>query len=93
MEKLLIITPHLSTGGQPQYVLKKIELLNDIYDVYCIEYNFLSPHYVVQRNLIKKLIGNKFYSIGEGGLDLCNTIINITPRFNYEGFIYTTRCS
>jgi hypothetical protein len=30
MEKLLIITPRLSTGGQPQYVLKKIELLNDL---------------------------------------------------------------
>ena len=97
MEKLLIITPHLSTGGQPQYVLKKIELLNDIYDVYCIEYNFLSPHYVVQRNLIKKIIGNKFYSISEDNLDLCNTIINITPDIIWieeiaETFIKKEEC-
>jgi hypothetical protein len=27
MDKMLIITPHLSTGGLPQYLFKKIGLL------------------------------------------------------------------
>lgn len=80
MEKLLIITPHLSTGGQPQFVLKKIELLGNNYDVYCIEYNYLSPHYVVQRNEIKKLIGENFYSVGEQNINLIETIKNINPN-------------
>jgi glycosyltransferase involved in cell wall biosynthesis/GR25 family glycosyltransferase involved in LPS biosynthesis len=80
MDKLLIITPHLSTGGQPQYVLKKIELLKDTFDIYCIEYNYLSSHYIVQRNLIKNIIGNNFYSIGESGLDLCDIINTINPN-------------
>lgn len=78
-EKLLIITPHLSTGGQPQFVLKKIESLIEQYDVYCIEYNYLSPHYVVQRNIIKNLIGNNFYSIGEQDISLVETVKEINP--------------
>lgn len=60
---MLIITPHLSTGGLPQFVLKKIELLNEYYDIYCIEYDFLSPDYVVQRNKIKHLLGSKFFDL------------------------------
>ena len=79
MKKILIISPHLSTGGQPQYVLKKIDLLKDTYDVYCIEYNYLSPDYVVQRNLIKKLITENFYSIGEQNINLIETIEKINP--------------
>lgn len=79
-EKLLIITPHLSTGGQPQFVLKKIESLIEQYDIYCIEYSYLSPHYVVQRNLIKNLIGNNFYSIGEQNISLLETVKEINPN-------------
>ena len=30
MQKLLFIAPHLSTGGLPQYLTKKIELLREI---------------------------------------------------------------
>ncbi len=37
--KVLFITPHLSTGGGPQYLLKKIVQLNNYHDVYCIEYD------------------------------------------------------
>ena len=31
MKTLLIITPHMSTGGCPQVVAKKVELLKDYY--------------------------------------------------------------
>lgn len=79
MEKLVIITPHLSTGGLPQFVLKKIELLKDLYEIYCIEYEFLSPHFVIQRNKIKELLGNKFYSIQEQNILLIDIINKISP--------------
>ena len=32
MKKLLIITPHLSTGGAPQVTVNKIELLQNDFD-------------------------------------------------------------
>lgn len=96
-EKLLIITPHLSTGGQPQFVLKKIESLIEYYNIYCIEYNYLSPDYVVQRNQIKKLINNKFYSIGEQNLNLIETIKEVNPNIIWieeisETFITKQEC-
>lgn len=80
MEKLLIITPHLSTGGAPQFTLNKIELLKDSYDIYCVEYNFLSPHYVVQRNKIIELLGTKFYSLGNDKTQLLNIINKVKPN-------------
>ena len=33
MQKLLFIAPHLSTGGLPQYLTKKIELLQNEFDI------------------------------------------------------------
>lgn len=80
MEKMLIITPHLSTGGAPQFTLSKIELLKDTYDIHCIEYNFLSPHYVVQRNKILDLLSDKFKSLGENKDNLLNIINEINPN-------------
>jgi hypothetical protein len=38
MQKLLFIAPHLSTGGLPQYLTKKIELLRDTYEIYLVEW-------------------------------------------------------
>lgn len=79
MEKLLIITPHMSTGGCPQFVLKKIELLREFYDIYCIEYNFLSPHFVVQRNKVISLLGDKFIPLYDKKYTIIDHIIRIEP--------------
>ena len=38
MKTLMIITPHMSTGGCPQIVAKKVELLKDIYNIIVIEW-------------------------------------------------------
>ena len=38
MQKLLYVTPHLSTGGAPQYLLRKLELLLNDYDIHVIEF-------------------------------------------------------
>jgi glycosyltransferase involved in cell wall biosynthesis len=67
MKKLLFITPHLSTGGLPQYLTKKIELLNDAYDIYVIEYDDITGGVlVIQKNKIKNLIGDKLITIPFG---------------------------
>ena len=79
MEKLLIIASHLSTGGAPQFTLNKIELLKDKYEIYCVEYDFLSPDFVVQRNRIINLLGGNFISLGEDKFRLINIIEEIKP--------------
>jgi glycosyltransferase involved in cell wall biosynthesis len=70
MKKLLIITPHMSTGGAPQVTVNKVELLKDYYDIKVVEYAFLSWQFVVQRNRIIKLVGKQnFYSLRENKFD------------------------
>ena len=67
MEKLLFIAPHLSTGGLPQFLLKKIQLLISDYDVYLIEYeNITGGKLVVQRYQLENTLGpERFYTLGE----------------------------
>ena len=66
--KLLYLTPHLSTGGMPQFVLKRIEQLQkfkDQIEIFLVEYSQFSNTYVVQRNEIIKLLGkDNFFSLG-----------------------------
>jgi autotransporter strand-loop-strand O-heptosyltransferase len=66
--KLLYIVPHLSTGGMPQFVLKRIQSLQQYkeqIEVFLIEYSQFSSTYVVQRNEIIKLLGNDhFFTLG-----------------------------
>jgi glycosyltransferase involved in cell wall biosynthesis len=81
MKKILYITPHLSTGGLPQYLVKKIELLKDEFDIYLIEYQNLSGNQlVVQKNKIKKLVpSNKFFTLDKDKnkmISLINHVIN-----------------
>lgn len=66
MKKVLFISPHLSTGGLPQYLHTLMEKLNTVHDVYCVEYRFTAPEYIVQRNKIKSLLGDKFFSLSSG---------------------------
>jgi len=79
MEKIIIITPHMSTGGCPQFVLKRIEMLREFYEIYCIEYNFVSPHFVVQRNKVIDLIGNRFIPIFGDKDKLIELLSNLKP--------------
>ena len=79
MEKLVIITPHMSTGGCPQFVLKRIEILREFYEIYCIEYSFLSSHYVVQRNKVIDMIGDRFIPIFGDKNKLIELLTDIKP--------------
>jgi autotransporter strand-loop-strand O-heptosyltransferase len=67
--KLLYLTPHLSTGGMPQFVLKRIQTLQkykDQIEIFLVEYSQFSDTYVVQRNEIIKLLGDDhFFSLGD----------------------------
>jgi glycosyltransferase involved in cell wall biosynthesis len=67
MKKLLIITPHLSTGGAPQVTVNKVELLKDHFEIKVVEYSFLAWSFVVQRNKIIQMLteGVNFHSLGE----------------------------
>lgn len=68
MKKILYVAPHLSTGGLPQYLTKKIELLKDVYDIYVVEYEDITGgKLVIQKNRIKDLIGDKLKTIPWGG--------------------------
>ena len=80
MKKLLIITPHLSTGGAPQVTVNKVELLKDHFDVKVIEYSFLAWQFVVQRNKIIDLLGEgiNFHSLGENKF---NELLQILQDF------------
>lgn len=78
-KKLVYIAPHLSTGGQPQYVLKQIQEFKDQFDIYVIEYNYNSAHFIVQRNQIIDIVGSKFYSLGDDKEQLMPIINEINP--------------
>ena len=57
--KILFLAPHLSTGGMPAFLLKRIQALQKYSDVEIavIEHSCHSLDYVVQRNQIIKLVG------------------------------------
>lgn len=59
MKKLLLFTPHLSTGGLPQVLVNKIQLLKDTYEILVIEHHNHAWAFNVQRNRIISLIGEE----------------------------------
>jgi len=78
MKKILYITPHLSTGGAPQYLLKKIQFLNSLYDIYVIEYNDYGI-YRVQKNKIIDLLNQSVYTLDEHKEKIIDLIDKINP--------------
>jgi len=78
-KKILYISPHFSTGGLPQYLLKKIESFNNSSDIYCVEYSYYGDAYVVQRNKAISILGDRFISLGENKNELINIISRINP--------------
>lgn len=62
--KVLFIAPHLSTGGMPAFLLKRIQALKQYTDieVFVIEWKCYSTSYTVQRDQIQNLLGNNFTS-------------------------------
>jgi glycosyltransferase involved in cell wall biosynthesis len=82
MRKLLYITPHLSTGGAPQYLLKKIELLKDEYDISLVEYTDVGgTQFVVQKNRIFDIIpSEKRITLREDKTQLLDFLDQVQPN-------------
>jgi autotransporter strand-loop-strand O-heptosyltransferase len=72
--KLLFLAPHLSTGGMPGFLLRRIELLQKHcpeLEIFVVEHGFYGDSYVVQRNKIKKILPeNHFWSLGDDKMEL-----------------------
>jgi len=82
MKTLIIITPHMSTGGCPQVVAKKVELLKDFYNIIVVEWECVAWAYVVQRNKVIDMIGDKFVTLSENQeYDLFNLIEDHNPDY------------
>jgi autotransporter strand-loop-strand O-heptosyltransferase len=79
--KILLLESHLSTGGAPAFALKRIQSLlahTDV-EVYCIELNFHGVDFVVQRNQVIKILGDRFYEAGLNKMRVMDIINEIKP--------------
>jgi autotransporter strand-loop-strand O-heptosyltransferase len=75
--KLLYLMAHTSTGGMPAFVLKRIQTLleyTDTFEIYVAEYEYYGELFVVHRNKIKELIGDRFYSLAENKMRVMEII-------------------
>ena len=79
MKKIIYITPHLSTGGLPQYLYKKIAAFNKVAEVYCVEYSFHGDAYVVQRNKIAALLGDRFIPLHDNKHKILELLESVKP--------------
>ena len=76
--KVLFLAPHLSTGGMPGFLLKRLGLLQTHcpeIEPFVVEHGFYGDAYVVQRNKIKELLPeNHFWSLGDDKMNLINIL-------------------
>ena len=87
--KILYVTPHLSTGGAPQFALKRIQSLQkfkDQVEIFLVEYSQFSDTYVVQRNEIIKILGDDhFFTLGRADeVNKKHELINIIKDNNID---------
>jgi autotransporter strand-loop-strand O-heptosyltransferase len=77
--RVLFLAPHLSTGGMPQFLLKRIQLLKqfNIADICVVEYQCHSLDFVVQRNQIMDLV--PVHTLYEDKMHLFNIIHDFKP--------------
>jgi autotransporter strand-loop-strand O-heptosyltransferase len=77
--KVLFLAPHLSTGGMPQFLLKRIQLLKqfNIADICVVEYQCHSLDFVVQRNQIMDLV--PVHTLYEDKMELFTVIDQFKP--------------
>jgi hypothetical protein len=74
-KKLLYIAPHLSTGGQPQYLYKQVKKFINDYEIEVVEINNSGGNaFVVQKNRIKSLV--PVHTLGDNKSQIVD-IINV----------------
>jgi len=79
--RILFLAPHLSTGGMPQFLLKRLQGMRNHTnnEYYVVEYQCHSLDYVVQRNAIKDLVGSNFTTLYENKMELFDVIESFQP--------------
>jgi autotransporter strand-loop-strand O-heptosyltransferase len=80
--KIVLLCPSLSTGGMPQFALKRIQEIlkhTENVEMYCIELNFHGADFVVQRNQVIKILGDRFYEAGLNKMRVMDIINEIKP--------------
>jgi hypothetical protein len=76
--KLLYIAPHLSTGGQPQYLYKQVKHFIKDFDIEVVEINNSGGHaFVVQKNRIKSLV--TVHTLGDDKSEILKVIAEFNP--------------
>ena len=77
-KKLLYVAPHLSTGGQPQYLYKQVKEFIKDFDIQVVEINNSGGYaFVVQKNRIKSLV--KVHTLGEDKSEIVKVISEFNP--------------
>jgi predicted O-methyltransferase YrrM len=77
-KKLLYVAPHLSTGGQPQYLYKQVKHFIKDFDIQVVEINNSGGHaFVVQKNRIKSLV--EVHTLGDDKSEILNIISEFKP--------------
>lgn len=75
---IIYVTPHLSTGGMPEYLRGKVELLCKEHNVWVVEKAF-EPAYKSIRDKIENLIGDRLVTLGDNHGKLLKLINEIKP--------------
>jgi autotransporter strand-loop-strand O-heptosyltransferase len=80
--KIVYLAPHLSCGGCPQVILKRIQTLMlyvENVEIYLIEHNDYGKWFPTQRNQIIDILKDRFYSLGEDKMQAMDIINQINP--------------
>jgi glycosyltransferase involved in cell wall biosynthesis len=72
--KILYLASHLSTGGMPSFLLKRVKTIQEYSkaEIFVVEFKNYSNEYVVQKNEINKL--TKIITLGEDKMELMSII-------------------
>jgi hypothetical protein len=63
-KRILFVTPHLSTGGCPEVLRKRVEVLKDYFEIYVAEVTYYGSYDVQRRRIIEMIGENNFFSLG-----------------------------
>jgi autotransporter strand-loop-strand O-heptosyltransferase len=80
--KIVYLAPHLSCGGCPQVILKRIQALMlyvDNVEIYLIEHNDYGKYFPTQRNQIIDILEDRFYSLDKDKMEAMDIINDINP--------------
>ena len=89
VKKVLFLAPHLSTGGMPQFLLKRIQALKQYtnYEIFVFEFRRYATQFIVQREQIRKLIPHSnFFTCGWDDFteEKQNTLVNFIEDNNID---------